>query len=58
MNGFADRGLDEGDFGSAKGLSVVKSFDAFRKSSSVLVSEPVRIENTFEVVFCLWWRRG
>ncbi|KAI9669926.1 MAG: hypothetical protein M1831_006962 [Alyxoria varia] len=30
MNGFADRGLDEGDFGSSTGISV-KSFDAFPK---------------------------
>ncbi len=30
MNGFADKGLSEGDFGDAKGLSV-KAFDAFRK---------------------------
>ena len=32
MNGFNDRGMDEGDFGESKSASVVKAFDAFRKS--------------------------
>jgi len=31
MDGFAERGIDEGDFGEKKGLSVVKAFDAFRE---------------------------
>ncbi|KAL9088598.1 MAG: hypothetical protein Q9165_006118 [Trypethelium subeluteriae] len=31
MNGFVEHGLDEGDFGDAKGLSV-KAFDAFPKT--------------------------
>jgi hypothetical protein len=30
MNGFSDRGLDEGAFGESKATSVVKAFDAFR----------------------------
>lgn len=32
MNGFNDRGMDEGDFGESKSASVVKAFDAFRES--------------------------
>jgi hypothetical protein len=31
MNGFAERGLDEGAFGEKTG-SIVKAFDAFRES--------------------------
>ena len=31
MNGFVEHGLDEGNFGDAKGISV-KAFDAFRRS--------------------------
>ena len=36
MNGFNDRGMDEGDFGESKSTSVVKAFDAFRESSLLL----------------------
>ena len=35
MDGFADRGLDESNFGSSDGLSVVQSFDAFRMCNSL-----------------------
>jgi len=31
MNGLSEHGLDEGAFGD-KGMSIVKAFDAFRKS--------------------------
>jgi len=31
MNGFNDRGMDEGNFGESKSTSVVKAFDAFRE---------------------------
>jgi len=36
MNGFADRGLSEADFGDSKGVSV-KSFDAFRRCFDSLI---------------------
>jgi hypothetical protein len=32
MNGFANHGLDEGAFGEKGSGSIVKAFDAFRKS--------------------------
>lgn len=41
MNGFADHGLDEDAFGEKGGSSIVKAFDAFRKSRSALLYLPI-----------------
>lgn len=41
MNGFSDHGMDEGNFGAAKGISV-SAFDAFRKFTSLAYTLEVK----------------
>lgn len=39
-SGFGERGLDEDAFGDKSGLSGLKTFDAFRKLSFLIIKYP------------------